>query len=309
MKAETDEQSAPDRQPPTLSRRDTLRTAATLSLAALAGCAPEPDSALSAACAGNAYDPASPEDNLELFGKLQSDLSGRRQFSYRAGALYGLEADTTLPLTDYGRKVADVEGCSVKEGAVREDGAVVIGQRGWLFYKDPETGAYLRETTNPYTGERVSVPPFRAGIRSSVYRPEGLEMSAGFSMESTAFGRPFLLEWNTVGPVVSVRRQAFTRWNPPGGGPARAEMTCDTFGFDRCYLADRSVSHIPAQYTWFSQTEWLTWMKMPEDRAGHMLWVLAGSSTYDPADLPAAFVRHSEDFQRDVFTAPLSSGL
>lgn len=291
-----------------MDRRDALHllglSAAGLSAAALAT-AP----AAAAPRARGGTRPALPLDDprfhMLTLAKLQGDLSGRPLYGYSRGKVFGLTPGEGLPIADYGRRLYDYEGGSVARSRLLPDGNVETVSRSFLFYTDPETGAYLSQWTNPVTGRTVPVPPFRGGISGSVLTPTGPRVSANFTMESTVFGRPPRLEFVTMGDVTFVSRVAFTRWTPKGATRARTEYTQDDWVVATADLLDPKRTSLPATSAWTSQTEWQTWLEMPPGTPGAQLWRAVGMKTHRLEDLPPAFLAEVAAKHPGILTDPL----
>ena len=258
-------------------------------------------SASPATSANGLNDPAT---NVGLWGKLDGDLSGKIVYSFTSGSVYGLIPGQGLAPDEYGKRLFDFDGCGVKISRLRKDGSVEQKSRGWLLYKDAEAGGYIDEFLNPYTGEKVAVPAFRAGISGTVMTKDGPEVSASFPMESTVYGRPMRLRWTALGDQMIATRSAFTRWKERTSGQYRTEVTIDTWTMRRSDLENESLTHIPNTYAWTSETQWMSMLKMG-DRPGHQLWRSNGVKLYSPLDLPKEFVAATEKRQPGALTDPL----
>ncbi len=246
-----------------------------------------------------------PRFHMHTLARLQGDLSGRPLYGYSRGKVFGLTPGAGLPIADYGRRLYDYEGGSVSRSRLLPDGNIETVSRSFLFYTDPETGAYLAEWTNPVTGRTVPVPPFRGGISGSVLTPMGPKVSASFTMESTVFGRPPRLEFVTMGDVTFVSRVAFTRWTPKGESRARTEYTQDDWVVRTADLLDSRRTTLSATSAWTSQTEWQTWLEMPPGTPGAQLWRANGMKTHRLEDLPPAFLAEVEAKHPGILTDPL----
>lgn len=233
-----------------------------------------------------------PAYNLRTLGRLQGDLSGRTIFAYSDGCAFGLAPGDGPPLADYGRILYRVEACAVRISRLRADGALEERSRSWMFYRDPDSGRYLEEFRNPYTGATVPVPTFRGGVSGSITTVRGPQFRASFPMESTALGRPMLLDWRIVGDHAWVSRHAFTRWKEAATGVHKTEMTMDSWACRVADLLDDKLSAVPAAHSWMSQTEWQSWLGM-RGRPGAMLWRIDGANFASVADLPPEFVERS----------------
>lgn len=251
------------------------------------------------------YDLKDPKDQLLIFEKLQGDLSGKLCYNYSEGRVFGIRPDLPDDLNGFGKEVFRYTGCGLKIKRVLDNGNVETKSKGWLLYQDPKTGNFIKKMKNPYTGETVDVPPFRAGIRGGIMTPKGPEVNASFKMESTAFNAPLNLVFNEIGHRMHVTRHAFTKWFEKKSGTWRTEMTMDTYDFDKKYLFDRTHSHIPSDSHWTSQTSWLSILKMA-GTPGHMIWTSNGRTLFDKNDLPKDFMAATIERQPDIFGEPLT---
>ncbi len=292
-----------------LSRRDALGAlAAGGSLAALAvpqvaEAAPRkaPDFATLAA----SLPTRDPAFNVRTIGRLQGDISGRVHYSYSQGTVFGLVPAEGPPLADYGRLIYRTEGVSVRMSRARADGAIEDRARNWMFYCDPDTSEYITEFRNPYTGETLPVPTFRGGIGGNVMTINGPQVSATFTMESTVFNRPLQLDYKFVGDTAWIHRHAFTRWKEGATGFQKTEMTLDAWVCRIADLANEKLTMIPSSYSWTSQTEWQSWLKM-RGKPGAMLW-RNDSIKADSIDLlPRRFVAQCEKMMPGKLAEPLT---
>lgn len=290
-----------------MDRRDALHTLGLLGAAGLN--LPAAPAAAAAPARRGRTPPAlplgDPKFHMMTLARLQGDLSGRPLYGYSRGRVFGLTPGAGLPIADYGRILYDYEGASVSRTRLLPNGDVETVSRSFLFYTDPETGAYLSEWRNPVTGRLVPVPPFRGGISGSTLTPNGPKVSANFTMESTVFGRPPKLDFLTLGDTTIVSRTAFTRWTPRGARQARTEFTQDDWVVRTADLLDGRLTTIPAANAWTSQTEWQTWLDMPPGTPGAQLWRSNGMKTPRLDDLPRAFLAEVARRHPGILTDPL----
>lgn len=245
-----------------------------------------------------------PAFNVKVVGRLQGDVSGKRMYVMRDGLVFGLVPGEGVSLNDYGRLMYRVQGCTSRESHLDADGTLHERSRSWLFYRDAHTGEYLQEFRNPFTGQTLPVPVFRAGISGSTLAPSGPVIRADFDMESSIFGKPPLLDWQFRGSRVALYRHGFTRWRENATGFTRTEFTLDSWSCDPRHVADTSFTHIPNEHSWTSQTEWQSWLGM-RGKPGVMLWRNDSSFFSDVAELPEEFVTYSEKKLPGLFDAPL----
>jgi hypothetical protein len=282
-----------------IDRRAAVLGVGVLSTAILAGVPIMADAA-------TPLDIGDPNAMMMILAKLQGDVAGKVTYGYQRGQVYGLIGGAGLPLADYGRRLYDYEGASVGRSRMLPNGDVETKSRSWLFYTDPATGDYIKTWRNPMTGKDVTVPPFRGGISGGTLTPKGPKVSANFTMESTVFNAPTKLEFVTIGERTWVTRHAFTRWTPKGSTKARTEMTMDTWVVATRDLANKRLTAIPATSSWTSQTEWQTWLQMPEGQPGQQIWRSDGMKVYALADLPPKFVAQCNAEHPGILTDPIA---
>lgn len=245
------------------------------------------------------------KEMLTILAKLQGDLSGRTVYSFQRGQVFGLISGQGLPIDQYGRRLYDYEGASVGRSRILPNGDIETKSRSWLFYTDPATGSYITTWHNPITGADVAVPPFRGGISGGTMTTMGPKVSANFSMESSVFNRPIDLRFVSIGDRTWVSRHAFTRWTPRGSTKARTEMTLDTWVAATRDITNPGLAQIPATSSWTSQTEWQTWLQMPDTQPGQQLWRADGMKVARIADLPPAFVAQCQAEHGSILTDPI----
>jgi len=294
----------------TLTRRKALAAALTLppvlALTGRAAAATGTRSSRALAAAIAKLPIADPAFNVAMLGKLQGDVSGKVHYSYGPGLVFGLVPGESPALADYGRLLYRVDGVSVKRSRMLPNGNVQDRSRGWMFYRDAETGEYLDEFRNPYTNETLKVPTFRGGISGSVMTPNGPEISASFSMESTVFNKPVRLDWRFAGDQALISRHAFTRWKESSSGNVKTEMTLDSWVCRvEDVLAHEKLTLIPATCSWTSQTEWQTWLKM-KGQPGGLLWRTDRILVASIDDLPRQLVERSEKLLPGKLAEPLN---
>jgi hypothetical protein len=282
-----------------IDRRAAVLGVGVLSTAILAGVPIMADAA-------TPLDTSDPNAMMMILAKLQGDVAGKVTYGYQRGQVYGLIGGAGLPLADYGRRLYDYEGASVGRSRMLPNGDVETKSRSWLFYTDPASGDYIKTWRNPMTGRDVTVPPFRGGISGGTLTPKGPKVSANFTMESTVFNAPTKLEFVTIGERTWVTRHAFTRWTPKGSTKARTEMTMDTWVVATRDLANKRLTAIPATSSWTSQTEWQTWLQMPEGQPGQQIWRSDGMKVYALADLPPKFVAQCNAEHPGILTDPIA---
>jgi Protein of unknown function (DUF1838). len=287
-----------------ISRRKTLALVGSMSATPLIGCT-LPKEQVNPPKGVSAYNLDDAQDKLQMFEKLRGDLSGQKVYSLSHGRVFGVRPDLKDDLNDFGKEVLRFTGCGMRIKRVLDNGNVETRSRSWLLYQDPVSGEFIDTITNPYTGEEVTVPPFRGGISGGIMTPQGPIVNANFSMESTAIGSPLNLVISEIGDRIHLTRHAFTKWLEKKTNTYRTEMTLDTFDFDKQHLYDKSLTHIPSDTHWTSQTAWLSLLNM-RGTPGHMIWSSNSNILHDFSDLPQDFVTATQEKQPEIFEEPLN---
>lgn len=271
---------------PALTRRDCLLGSGLLLSSDMATARGTPAPALSGALEKAIEDP---RFNTRLLGRLQGDLSGRQRWIYNPGFVFATVPGRGLAPADFGRLLCRVEGFTSRISRALADGSIEELSHSWMFYRHPEQEAWLDNFDNPWTGERIEVPPYRGGPSHSWLRPtSGTELEAGgAAVESTAIGSPAKLSWRVINGQAWVSRFAASRIRTPTGA-VRNEFSTDAWVCPLAELLDERRSHLPSIYSWTSQAEWPAWLRM-EGRPGGVLWRIDSVVLEDPSQLPAAF--------------------
>lgn len=230
-----------------------------------------------------------PAYNTALIGRLQGDLSGRQRILYNPGYVFATQPGQGLAPAEFGRLLYRVEGVTMRISRLLADGSVEERSDSWMFYRDAENEAYLETFVNPFSGERLDVPPHRGGSsRSRLVPAQGAVLEGASGLESTAIGAPVRLSWRAVGEHVFLTRHAASRVRPPEG-PPRNEFSIDAWVVRAVDLLDDRLTHLPSTYSWTSQGEWQPWLRM-QGRPGGLIWRIESAVLDSPAELPASFV-------------------
>ncbi len=206
----------------------------------------------------------SPAFNVKTWGKLTADLSGRTVFAFTTGHVYGFKPQADdLTLEDFARVLYGYQTCSARKAHERDNGAIAIRQRTWIWYQDPETGAFIDTLINPYTGDSVSVAPTASGVSEQVFALNGPDFSrAPFPVESSENKVPFALDYRVVGEKVFVTRRGFTRFQTPDITWHKLEANLVSHACELEDLTNPDLTHIPSTWSHNLVAEWQTWMNM-----------------------------------------------
>ena len=165
------------------------------------------------------------------------------------------------------------------------------------FMTDVETGSWLREMKNPYTGKTVEVPAAVQGgnpNRGFYYSVDGVEPSwAADKIED----KPLQLWWTAAGDYVWLHNETVY---PPGLPQPRKQR--QTNFARRDHFIDPEVRRIPATFSATFFSPWPHWMDMG-DQPGHVIWHASGAKLDSIADLPDVYRQRLEAEHPDRMTA------
>lgn len=243
---------------------------------------------------------ADPAYNIEAWVKLDGDTSGRVFYRLSRMAAYG------VPNGSFSEPLFGMIGVTKKAYRRMEGGGYESRWKGCGLYADPETWELIDSFENPYTGETIALKPMCtliSGARMTV--EDGFSMISPFALESSIFGRPYVLDWNVVGDTAFMRREAHTEWQEPSSGKMKYEMTIDSAAVPVAQLDDPAVTSIDVPLAHTLVTEWMTMLKMG-DTPGSMLWRADITKHFDSSEIPEHIRSALADNRPDFFTQELS---
>jgi hypothetical protein len=208
--------------------------------------------------------------------------------------VYGfLPQGDDVTLVDFARRLYGYRSGSARLSRLAGDGTVHVRSRSWFFYTDAESGEYLEELTNPYTGERVHCPPRATPIVDTVLTRNGPRASpaAAFSAESSEDDRPFRLDYSVMGEHVWCRHNQYSRFHPGDTTWYKLEADIITCVARLDEVLDGKLTHIENTTSHNLVAEWQTWMNM-HGTPGHILFVGNGGNAFQPDGLPPEFRDH-----------------
>jgi hypothetical protein len=254
-----------------VSRRDTLTGFGLLGLSGLASGLP------STAQAADLPDIESPEGNLRNLLRMSASLDPEDCPWYYNGTIFaivGEEAPRPI-MTFQGMEMYWAQ--KVEEGRYRFTGNTVS------FMTDVESGDWLRQMKNPYTGKTVDVPAAVQGgnpKRGFNYTVDGVEPSwAADKIED----KPLKLWWTAAGNYVWLHNETVY----PPGLPSPRKQRQTNFAL-REHFVDPSLRKIPATFSATFFSPWPHWMEMG-DQPGHVIWHASGAKLDSIDDLPPTY--------------------
>lgn len=180
---------------------------------------------------------------------------------------------------------------------VRElaDGSFAISGRTLTFFRDKDSGAMIREFTNPFTGKVNVVEANRLGGKDgSLYSVAGWRFTSEYMGEAEP--RPWQVEWHRSGDLAWFTSSRFSRKLPQ---PWLESMTvfCPLGP-----LVDPAVPNLPTHFTSTYLSPWPRWLEMGE-RPGHLVWHSSGKKLRSIDDIPDEYRQRVEDEHGGVLTA------
>ena len=268
-----------------MNRRELLAGAG--SLAVLGA----PLSSLASGVPASGINLATPRDNLRALIRIQASLREEDIPWWYSGIIYGAE-DGQAP-----RLLFAFEGMEMYwMRHLGEDEFELIGHTV-SFLKDNESGEWLREWRNPYTGEVLEVPAAVQGggagrgfnysvrgIRPTLFRDQMPERPPAYRILSGG-GRIWLTKETEYPPGMAQPRLQ------------RQTMNCLLKEF-----TDPTVQRLNTQFASTVFMPWRDWMNMGE-RPGHLIWHAAGLKLDSVESLPPAYRARLESEYPDKLTA------
>ena len=232
-----------------------------------------------------------PRDNLRALIRIQASLREEDIPWWYGGVIYGAE-DGKAP-----RLLFVFEGMEMYWMRHLGGGEYELIGHTVSFLKDTESGEWLREWRNPYTGERLEVPAAVQGGgagRGFNYSVRGIRPT------------PFLDQMPERPPAYRILSGGGRVWlsketeYPPGMAQPRLQrqtMNCSLKEF-----IDPAVERLNTQFASTVFMPWRDWMNMPE-HPGHLIWHAAGLKLDSVESLPPAYRARLKSEHPDKLTA------
>jgi hypothetical protein len=232
--------------------------------------------ALALAGTASAVDTSSAAGQLDAYMRMRGSADGRESF-----ANWWVTVFAAVP-GERPREIFRLDGFNVGRFVKAEDGSVQWLSREVAYYRDPKTGEILKEWTNPFTNEKVSVVPI-------VNDPVNGRFAAPKAGEPGRF--PFAL----LGDDVILRMDVPLAYPNPlqpadfpaeSSGPMYLASEHFTFFAKTRDLDDAKQPSVPLTYAWARTGPWLPWMKMGT-RPGYLVYSGHGKKFAKFDELPA----------------------
>jgi len=266
------------------SRRSWLASSLVLGAGLAAATGAAPGAGKNLLTAADLPDWRDPKINLRDIVRLQGSLIEEDIPWWFTGVIFAVRGKDETP-----RPLLRFEGMEVYWFAHTRSG-YQLGGHTVTFFRDFETGAFLQEFVNPYTGKRVEVKPaVQGGNLGFAYTAEGIWP---VRLDGTPFVAPTLsplqLQWHAVGPQVWLQHQTIY----PPGMPAMHGQRQTLFATRRD-VTDLAISRLPASFSSVVFMNWFKWLEM-SDVPGHLVWHASGVKLASRNELPSEYRERAE---------------
>jgi hypothetical protein len=232
-----------------------------------------------------------PRNNLDAVLRVTGSLREEDVPWWYDGTIYAMVGEQgPLPLVRF-------EGMELYWIRHLPDGEYELIGNTVTFFRDIDSGAFLYEFKNPYTGAVNKVPPAVQGGgpgRGFNYSVRGIRPTP-FMDKMPEW--PLILDWSFARDMVWLHN---TTQYPPGMPPPRAQRQTMFVPLDR--FNDPEVLNLPTVFSSTVFMPWLKWMDMG-DRPGHLIWHASGAKLASIEQLPAEYRQRAEAEYPQYLTA------
>lgn len=237
------------------------------------------------------------DENLRNLVRMQGSLREEDVRWWFTGVIFGVRGESETP-----RPLVRFEGMEVYWFSHRGDG-FQLGGHTVTFFRDFETGEFLYEFANPYTGKREAVKPaVQGGNLGFAYTRDGIWP---VRLDGTPFGepvkKPLRVQWHEMGPHIWLQHQTIY----PPGMPAMHGQRQTIFA-QRNDLLDSRQDSVAASFSSVVFMNWLKWMDM-KDQPGHVIWHASGVKLQSMDQLPRDYRQRAEKEYPDRLSAKPAS--
>jgi hypothetical protein len=261
-----------------------------------AGVGAESSSAISSAAvavAGSEPDTWRSDEQLRNLVRMQGSLLEEDVRWWFSGVIFGVRGEGETP-----RPLVRFEGTEVYWFSHRGDD-FQLGGHTVTFFRDFETGEFLYEFINPYTGKREAVKPaVQGGNLGFAYTRQGIwPVRLDGTPLAEPVKKPLRVQWHEMGPHIWLQHQTVY----PPGMPAMHGQRQTIFA-QRDALRDPRQNSVPASFSSVVFMNWLKWMDM-KDQPGHVIWHASGVKLQSMDQLPRAYRERAEKEYPDRLSA------
>lgn len=256
-----------------------------------------PAASLSGEAAAAGLDWSKPETQLEALIKMRGALDGRLVISFLEGVYYGVMETRLTPL--YGLSAG-----LFRRYARRDDGGYDYANFELVYVTDLDTGELLSTFTNPYSGRTGKPPQTRLGPSNLTITPDRRVVREGPAQSAVTFHR--FRPAQIVGEDVWIVEESAVQ------APAPMNFAFNEVLTYRARLADLAAPgamHVPTDVHFTPVIGWRPWQGMEGHEAAgrsHVTGSCAGRVVTSLNELPARYLRWTEEFHPDVLKDPLA---
>lgn len=234
-----------------------------------------------------------PRDHLQGIVRMQGSTREEDVPWWFTGVIFAVTGPNETP-----RPLVRFEGMEIYWFQHVADG-YLLGGNTVTFFRDFETGAFLYEFRNPWTGRTDAVKPaVQGGNLGFHYGTDGIWP---VRLTGEALGpvstQPLQVQWHEMGEHVWLQHQTVY---PPGMPPMHGQR--QSMFVSRRDFANRRLAALPAAFSSTVFMGWLKWMDM-KDHPGHVVWHAAGAKLKSIEDLPREYRERAEREYPERLTA------
>lgn len=274
-------------------RRDLL-------LGAMAATAATGATRLAAAPAVTAKPLVTPPEILEGLVKLRGSLDGRIGIWWMRGPRYGVTLDAKIT------PMFDNLVTSFQKFTRRADGNFDVAMVELSYYTDIETGEWLHEWRNPFTGEMNEIEHIVFGPITSVLTAQGMtppKQTPGARLEVKP--KIGIVAQKADDVWIGEDTSATIHSSLPGRKTYQGNDLA-TYHGSLAAIRDPKQAGVDATIHYQSVTNWRTWMKMG-DTPGHLMARSVGRKVWSVDDLPDALLAIARKAHPEVIRDPAAA--
>jgi hypothetical protein len=246
---------------------------------------------------GPALDWSRPETQMAALIRMRGALDDRLVVSFLEGVYYGVMETRLTPL--YGLSAG-----LFRRYRARADGGYDYLNFELVYVTDLDTGGLLQSFTNPYSGKTGKPPQTRLGPSRLTITPARAVVRPGPAQSAVAFHR--FRPAQIVGDDVWIVEESAVR------APAPMNFAFNEVLTYRAGLADLAAAgsaHVTTHVHFTPVIGWRPWQGMEGHEAAlrsHVTGSCAGRVVTSLNDLPARYLRWTEELHPDVLQDPLA---
>lgn len=270
-----------------ITRRAALTGATALGIGALPGLSIATASAAMPLARGIDL-PVTPEENLANLVRMSASLDPVDSPWFFNGSVYAVVGEEA-PV-----ELVHAQGLEIYNMQPHGTGGFMMHGMTITFMSDVQTGEWLREFRNPFTGRIVEPPVHTARTAPGggyLYQTTGIRPVVAADEIPDAELR---LWWTAAGDYVWLHNETVY---PPGVSQPRKQRQSNFAR--REDFANRSIKSLSSAFTVTFWSPWSAWLGM-EDRPGHIIWHASGAKLNSLDELPVAFRQRVEQEHPDM---------